>query len=53
MNTRRYTHRYLAAFAFMFVADFVALVLSDNLVNSIVFLILLTINIWLLIRYTS
>jgi NADH:ubiquinone oxidoreductase subunit 5 (subunit L)/multisubunit Na+/H+ antiporter MnhA subunit len=37
----------------MFVADFVALVLSDNLVNSIVFLILLTINIWLLIRYTS
>jgi NADH:ubiquinone oxidoreductase subunit 5 (subunit L)/multisubunit Na+/H+ antiporter MnhA subunit len=53
MNTRRYTHRYLAAFALMFVADLVALMLSDNLVNSLAFLVLLTINLWLLVRYTS
>lgn len=53
MNTRRHTHRYLLAFGALFVADFIALILSDSCFESCLLFILFTINLYILVRYTS
>ena len=53
MNTRRHTHRYLSAIALLFVADLVALMLSNSPLESVILFILFVINTAVLIHYTS
>lgn len=53
MNTRRHTNRYLLALSGFMVSDFIALCFMEDPFASCILFILLTINLILIVKFSS